>query len=90
MAQFRKKPVVIEAWQWKCERQGELRGVCNCYQGNWGSHLHTMHEGQIVMLEHGDWIIPEPDGEHYYPCKPDVFANTYDPVDSVRTQPEKR
>lgn len=90
MAQFRKIPVVIEAWQWKHEREGELRGVCNCHQGNWGSHLHTMHEGQIVMLQSGDWIIPEPDGEHYYPCKPDVFANTYEPVDSARTQSERR
>lgn len=79
MAQFRKKPVVIEAWQWHFQREGELRGVCNCHEGNWGSHLHT-HAGQIVALEAGDWIIPEPDGEHYYPCKPDVFAATYDPV----------
>jgi hypothetical protein len=27
----------------------------------------------------GDWIITGVNGE-YYPCKPDVFAKTYDPV----------
>lgn len=83
MPHFRKKPVVIEAWQWHFQREGELRGVCNCHEGHWGSHLHTMHAGQIVALEAGDWIIPEPDGKHYYPCKPEVFANTYEPVDHV-------
>jgi hypothetical protein len=28
----------------------------------------------------GDWIITELDGGHYYPCHPDVFAATYEPV----------
>ena len=28
---------------------------------------------------HGDWIIRGVKGE-FYPCKPDVFALTYDPV----------
>jgi hypothetical protein len=78
--QWRKKPVVITAWQWNCESEGELLGVCNCHRGNWGSHLHTMHEGQTVQLEPGDWIIPEPDGEHFYPCKPEVFASIYEAV----------
>lgn len=32
------------------------------------------------MLSDGDWIIPESDGEHFYPCKPDVFAVTYEPA----------
>ena len=25
--------------------------------------------------------IDEPDGEHYYPCKPDILAASYDPVE---------
>jgi hypothetical protein len=35
----------------------------------------------MVLLEVGDYIIPEPDGEHYYPCKPDIFEKTYERVD---------
>jgi hypothetical protein len=27
----------------------------------------------------GDWIVRGVQGEHY-PCKPDIFAATYDPV----------
>lgn len=45
-----------------------------------GPHLHTIHEGQKVSLEVGDWILPEPDGVHFYPCKPDIFAATYEPA----------
>lgn len=30
----------------------------------------------------GDWIITEPDGIHHYPCKPDIFENTYELVES--------
>ena len=75
MTLFRKKPVIIEAWQWPYESS---RGVCDCEERP--PHLHTVHARQIVLLENGDWIIPEPDGEHYYPCKPDIFEATYEPA----------
>ena len=81
MAKFRKRPVIIEAEQYK--EYGKLvKGMCNsqsCYTaGNIEPHVHTIHGGQIVNLEIGDWIIPEPDGMHYYPCKPDIFKETYE------------
>lgn len=48
---------------------------------------HTMHEhGWIDTLEGdhivcvGDFIITGIQGE-YYPCKPDIFKETYEPVD---------
>lgn len=45
-------------------------------------HFHgwidTLEGGHIVCP--GDWIIKGVKGEHY-PCKPDIFANTYDPVE---------
>lgn len=83
MAKFRKKPVVIEAEQYV--EYGELvKGMCNsrsCFAaGNNAPHVHTIHDGQMVLLEIGDWIIPEPDGEHFYPCKPDIFKATYEPT----------
>lgn len=44
-------------------------------------HVHgwidTLEGGHIVCP--GDWIITGVKGEHY-PCKPDIFAATYEPV----------
>lgn len=31
------------------------------------------------IAKHGDWIIKGVNGE-FYPCKPDIFAKTYEPV----------
>ena len=59
------------------------RGCRNCQ--------HTMHEhgwidtregGHVVCP--GDWIITGVAGE-LYPCKPDIFAATYDPVEAKDT-----
>lgn len=36
-------------------------------------------KGQLVG-EIGDWFITGTKGEHY-PCKPDIFEQTYEPVD---------
>ena len=90
MARFRKKPVEITAEQFRgvgwYEANGQPypEGHCMCDDGKKTSatphsHVHTAHE-QIVLLSVGDWIIPEPDGRGFYPVKPDIFANTYDPV----------
>jgi hypothetical protein len=46
-------------------------------------HVHTIHADQIVLLKIGDWVIPEPDGKHFYPCKPDIFAETYELVEEI-------
>jgi hypothetical protein len=82
MPKFRKKPIVIEAEQY-VEYGKLVKGMCNsisCYtNGNTEPHVHTIHEGQIVKLTVGDYIIPEPDGKHFYPCKSAIFENTYEP-----------
>ena len=78
MAKFRKKPIVIEAVQYR--REGPLaKGVCYCAEGL-PAHVHTIHDRQVAVVTDGDWIIAEPDGEHYYPCKPDIFDATYEPA----------
>jgi hypothetical protein len=41
-------------------------------------HIPTL-EGLMVGIE-GDWIIRGVKGE-LYPCKPDIFAATYEPVE---------
>ena len=82
MPQFRKKPVVIEARQFSEIVDGSV--LCS-----WcgGSNDKRPVEIQIVTLEGtmtaeiGDWIIKGVKGE-FYPCKPDIFAATYDAVES--------
>ena len=83
MGQYRKKAIVIEAVQYT-DIDSLPRGMCisrSCYtNGHTAPHVHTIHNNQLVLLEVGDWILPEPDGKHFYPCKPDIFAATYERV----------
>lgn len=82
MAQYRKKPVVIEATQWF--KDGDHWAVAK-YQGT-GPRLEgcgwvkTLEGGHIVTP--GDYIITGVKGEHY-PCKPDIFELTYEPVEQA-------
>jgi hypothetical protein len=43
-------------------------------------NVRTAH-GEIAVVRHGGWIIPEKDAGRFYPCKPDVFEATYEPAD---------
>lgn len=51
--------------------------------------VRTAH-GEIAVVRHGDWLIPEAQPGRFYPCKPDIFAATYEPVtaDAVSTPEE--
>lgn len=73
---FRKKPVIIEAYQYLTYGL-PAPGVCveGCIPG---PHVHT-REGAL-NVRRGDWIIRGVKGE-YYPCAPDVFELTYEPVE---------
>lgn len=79
MAKYRKKPVIIEAIQWFPGM--ELEDVCEV--PNFGSvpacGLIDTLEGQM-RVSSGDWIITGVKGEKY-PCKPDIFAATYEPAE---------
>ena len=75
---FRKKPVVIEATQWFTH--GDHPKVTIMPRGHESSGkgwIHTLEGGHEVTA--GDWIITGVKGEHY-PCKPDIFEMTYEPV----------
>jgi hypothetical protein len=76
--QYRKLPVVITATQWF--KHGDHAAVervplsdLECDFG-WVKTLEGGH-----MVTPGDWIITGVKGEHY-PCKPDIFAATYEPA----------
>lgn len=79
---FRKKPIVIEAVQFDGRPANDPPGVFRRSEDD-SPYVVTIHE-QRSYLSPGDWIIPEPDGVHYYPCKADIFAATYDPIPATK------
>lgn len=90
---YRKRPVEVEAWQWHGHddiKEGEIvryfrspsvPGGRHCDHCRRAMHDHgwidTLEGGHIVCP--GDWIITGIKGEHY-PCKPDIFSETYEEV----------
>ncbi|MFP4004583.1 MAG: hypothetical protein ACLFV8_12465 [Alphaproteobacteria bacterium] len=83
---FRKKPVVIEAFQFV--------GQSNLSADVPDWFVDAVHAGDVLaepdhiviktlegehLARPGDWIIRGVKGE-LYPCKPDIFDRTYEPV----------
>lgn len=99
MAKFRKKPIVIEAFQMTKERRWD-----NSEWPSWLNEAWNMEPGEgcmwisdspqnekredlvlgtkegVHLITWDDWIIRGIQGE-LYPCKPDIFAETYEPAD---------
>ena len=91
MGHFRKKPIVIEAVQLDgtleahnaaVEFMGGAGGAHNGHLPNTDPNKSWLYintlEGQMTAMT-GDWIIKGVKGE-FYPCKPDIFAATYESV----------
>lgn len=80
MAKYRKRPVIVEAEQFMgIHADPWPKGVMRDPGEGEQPFVVTVH-AQRCYIEPGDWILPEPDGEHFYPCKPDIFAATYEAV----------
>lgn len=79
---FRKKPVVIEAIQWTVsidsEEQIKNMGCDFIIAGNPDYLLIKTLEG-VMTASPWDWIIKGIKGE-FYPCKPEIFLETYEQV----------
>jgi len=78
---FRKKPVVVEAIQYTVDNSLDVAKFCV------GVRLRTFGDSIIIPTMEGDhradncdWIIRGVKGE-FYPCKPDIFEDTYEPVE---------
>lgn len=83
---YRKLPVEVEVIKYQAElgnnRVMNWLSQQGANVGDW-----TFHDGEITIptlegkmkVSDGDWIIRGVKGE-YYPCKPDIFAETYEPV----------
>ena len=53
------------------------RVIVDAYQTDKDMYIETL-EG-VMHASPGDWIITGVNGEKY-PCKPDIFVKTYEPV----------
>lgn len=85
MSKFRKKPIVIEAVRYVQENLDELLRflpanvlLSEVTNESYALKIRTL-EGDMLVRK-GDWIIKGVAGE-FYPCKPDIFDKTYEPVD---------
>ena len=94
---FRKKPVVIEAFQMTKETRVDNRDWPEWLNKAWNDDLGepgsvfptvagtgdgTVSIGTLegeMLVNFDDWIIQGVEGE-LYPCKPEIFAATYDKV----------
>ena len=80
---FRKKPIVIDASQFRREPQAGASHPAESFLGypvqrddsGWFLTIPTL-EGPMRASE-GDWIVTGVKGERY-PVKPDVFEATYE------------
>jgi len=91
MQKFRKKPVVIEAIQWEGDNLRQIIDFTGLHQSankwTWQEYEQIVKRDglKIFTLEGkmnadiGDFIIKGVNGE-FYPCKPDIFEKTYEPI----------
>lgn len=96
MSKFRKKPVVIEAFQMTEESRHDNRDWPEWLNEAWQREpgegalfidaTDDMRQRLAIGTTEGvmrvawdDWIIRGVKGE-IYPCKPDIFLATYEPV----------
>lgn len=92
MSKFRKNPVVIEAVRVPDDKR-DMRAwrALMLFMPDWktqswsggnmtGTIVIKTLQGEMTAKP-GDWIIKGVKGE-FYPCKPDIFAATYEPVEA--------
>lgn len=85
---FRKKPVVIDAYRLPLADEPVSEMFHDwCEKVGFENFESDRDEGMMIQTlegdmraEPGDWIIKGVKGE-FYPCKPDIFAATYEPAD---------
>lgn len=85
MAQYRKRPVVVEAWQIPYPELQDTEAPTWVIQAiidrrielvpTGGAVIHTLEGDMLGGV--GDWLIQGVKGE-LYPCKPDIFNTTYE------------
>ena len=87
MPKFRKKPVVIEAFQFRDTSHKAMGTPPWFLEALEANQVSDMSDYLIIKTLEGDhradvndWIIRGVKGE-LYPCKPDIFEMTYEPAE---------
>lgn len=92
MQKYRKKPVTIEAWQFNGQDRDDWPEYIREYKSPDGRGVDYAYDSTLTKpclviptlegdhtADLGDWIIKGVEGE-LYPCKPGIFAKTYEPA----------
>lgn len=95
MSRYRKKPIEIEAIQFTGDNEDEIAKFMGIsltelwmgvdavlrtdgdYREN--THIHILTPEGMMTADCGDYIIKDVKSE-FYPCKPDIFDETYEEV----------
>lgn len=82
---YRKKPVIVEAVIWTGNNIDEIKELAkNAVEHiifvNNNLYIETLEGNMNVSV--GDYVIKGITGE-FYPCKPDIFKETYETVSMV-------
>jgi len=85
MTKYRKKPVVIEAEQYK---EGMEDGFTESMEDEFAEnhiinmipYIKNQNDCLMYLISNGDWIITEANG-HRSTCNPDIFEETYELVE---------
>ena len=89
---YRKKPVVIDAVKYDMNNPNvivELMDLAKDKHPN--CHLETSFESEVVIVTTLEGVMVAPKGYYIikgikgelYPCEPDIFEATYEPVEGV-------
>lgn len=86
MAKYRKKPVIIDAWEFDGRLDfsktlpKEIKDAVDTIRLTQDGKLRIKTLEGDMFANSGDFIIKGVQGE-LYPCKPDIFEQTYELVE---------
>ena len=77
-----KKPIVVEAIQYDGRNSADIHEFCGdkVREPVGKDYLEIITLEGVMKAQPGDCIIKGVKGE-FYPCKPDIFEKTYEPVE---------
>ena len=78
MAKYRKKPIVVDVFQWLMDDVPEwITSAIRANKINFDLRMIISTPEGEMLASPGDYIIKGVNGE-LYPCKPDIFEQTYE------------
>lgn len=81
--QYVKKPIVVKAVQWTGDNISEIKDFCGgslTFEGSKPSRIYINTFKGWYLCSPYDYIIKDDVLGTFYPCKPDVFEQTYEEI----------